>query len=131
MSTEVQLETERIDLGNGDWWEIRGFLTRGMRKAVDAVAFKVIDIKGLRNGNSAEMDSREALMEKAFEHPEMAIGFKAAQEDAYLIHGSIAWSFPEELGVSAFDLRRDSHVDTVLARMNELYDSPSEDEAKN
>lgn len=125
---------ERITLPDGGWWDIRTVVTRGMRKAfrkAQLLAFIGSDRDGL--GTSLDLSDpgqiQQMLQERAMAHPER--WDLAAQDDAYLLYGTLAWSYGEQVNQETIDSKPDSVTELVLARIRELYAEPTEQALKN
>lgn len=108
---------ERIDLGNEQWWDIRTVVTRGMRKE-----FRKASLSGLSsgmNGHAIDLTNPEELKTYVLSHPDK--WNLDAIDDAYLLHGTIAFSFGDKIALEIIDRIDDKIVSEILARMKELY----------
>lgn len=111
---------ERIDLGDGQWWDIRTIVTRRMRKAFRAAGLRGF-AKGLTgNGHSAvDLSNPEEVQKAVLASPDK--WDLDAVDDAYLLEGSAAYSFGDKVNMEAIDALPADVIDKVLARMRELY----------
>ena len=119
---------ERLDLPDGHWWEIITEPTRGMRKVFRTAGLSVGG-EALANADSPELlaneDERTAfLMQHAMELNLDAL------DDAFLLHGTSAWSFDCEITSANIDALPDKFTAPVLQRMNECYAVNQEEEKK-
>lgn len=108
------METERIDLGKGEWWEIRRRLSRGMEKAITRASLAAVP-KFSPTGVLTEEEVKAKLMENI---GSVDIG---AVEDAYLLTGTVAYSFGPAVNMETIDTIEAGVVRRVLTRMYELY----------
>lgn len=108
------MDVERLDLGDGQWWEIRTRLTRAMEKAITRASLAAVP-KLPQNGAVSEEEVRTRLLENI---GAVDIG---QVEDAYLLHGTVAYSFGPTVSMEIIDALDASIVRRVLTRMFELY----------
>jgi len=120
--------TERIELPDGQWWEIISEPTRGMRKVfrtagieVGGDALKLAASEDLLGDDEAR---QQFLMKHATELKLDAL------DDAFLLHGTAKWSFDMEVTVANIDSLPDKFTAPVLARMNECYQVDQDEEKK-
>lgn len=115
------METERIDLGDGQWWEIRTRLTRAIEKAVTRASLAAIPrLDPSENADEESVKSRLLAQIGAVD-----IG---AIEDAYLLHGTVAYSFGQTVTMETIDALPADTVRRVITRMFELYNPQRVDE---
>ena len=119
---------ERIDLGNGQWWDIYTVCSRGMRKAFRKAGLNVLGAS-LSDGLEIDLTDPDSVRRAAMAHPD-ALNLDAI-DDAYLVHGTHAWSFEVPFGLEAIDRLEDGLVGQVLGRMQELYAEQTEEARKN
>lgn len=104
----------RIELGNGQWWDIKPRLTRGARKAVNRVVRSWITI-------------RDTTAESLTADPETAVQIDPAKvdidsrDDMLLKLGTVGWSFPQAFSLEAVDDFPDEYVEKVLTEMRSRY----------
>ena len=109
-------ETERIELPGGQWWLIRTRLTRGMEKAITRASLAAVP--QLR-ANGVPIDTPEAMTAALMSNVgAVDIG---GIEDAYLLSGSVSYSFGETIDMATIDGIDASVIRSVLTRMYELY----------
>ena len=114
------VETERIDLPDGAWWDIRATMTRGMEKAVTRATLTHLPRRP-RNGNTFvnTFGTTEEITEELLRN----IGDVdvSAIEDAYLLHGTVAYSYGERVTQDIIDGIDAGVVRQVINQMFELY----------
>lgn len=111
------MATERIDLGDlgeGQWWDVRTTLTRAMEKAVTRASLAAMP--QLEPGANV---TEETVKASLYSHiGAVDIG---AIEDAYLMHGTVAYSFGPQVTMQVIDQLDAAIVRRVITRMFELY----------
>mgnify|MGYP001590123947 FL=1 len=107
-------ETERIDLGSGQWWDIRTRLTRAMEKAVTKASLGAIPQMRLDGETDPEKIRSQIL-------GQMAAVDIGAIEDVYLLKGTVTYSFGPTVDIATIDALDAGLVRQVLTRMYELY----------
>ena len=110
----MAIETERIDLGNGQWWEIRTRLTRGMEKAVNRVT--MASMPAIRIDGTPDPEQIKAQL-----IAQMGQIDTGAIEDIYLLRGTVRYSFGETVDLDVIDTLDAAIVRRVYNRMMELY----------
>lgn len=123
------MDSERIDLPDGQWWEIRSVVTRAMRKAFRKAGLQAFLRGANGSGPEIDMQNEDALQKLMMQHPER--WDLEAVDDAYLLYGSLSSSLLKDVSLEAIDQLPDKYVEPVLARMRELYAQPSEEQLKN
>ena len=120
------MDTERMELVGGGWWEVRKNVTRGMRKA-----FRKAMLKGYLGGLDGRQDvsDPEALRKAVLSNP--ASWDLDALDDAYLAHGTVGWGFETKPTLEAIDALPEETVAPVLGKMRELYAERTEEARKN
>ena len=125
----VELPFERIELPNGQWWEVYKLATRGMRKQLTAAIMgRVAKVSG--NGFNALGNDEGALRGELLKHvDELDL---SASDDTMLVCGTKAWSFGKKpVTIDQIDALPEKYTDPVLRRMQVLYETPTEEEVKN
>ena len=117
------METERIDLGNRQWWEVRTTLTRAMEKAITRASMGSIPPIRLEPNMDAEKIRAQLLSQAS----SVDIG---AIEDVYLLKGTVAFSFGDNVSIEVIDGLDANMVRTVLDRMYQLYNPQRVTEAQ-
>jgi hypothetical protein len=125
---QVERQIERIDLPDNQWWDVFTVCSRGMRKAFRKAALGIVSGGLDVNGTSIDLSNPDALRLVAMSHPERLELNRV--DDAYLLLGTKAYSFSDEISLDVIDNLPDSVVSLVVARLTELYAEPSEEEAK-
>lgn len=125
---QVERAFERIELPGGQWWDVYVVITRGMRKAFRKAALGIVSGGLDVNGTSIDFSNPDAFKLAAMSHPERLDLNRV--DDAYLLLGTKAYSFSDEISIEVIDNLPDEIVARVVARLTELYSEPSEDEAK-
>jgi hypothetical protein len=121
--------SERIDLGDGDWWDIRAVVTRGMRKKFRSAVISSIQTK---NG-AIDLSDSDAITEYIRTH--MGDVDLDSLEDAYLLHGTVSFHIDgktrEKVDIEVIDAVDDTKVEPVLSRMHDLYGGVPEEAVEN
>ena len=105
--------TERLTFDDGAWWELRGYLTHGVQRAVEAIS-----VRYLRMGKPAP----------GAQTPDIEVDWQAMAEhiseanDALLLGSTLAWSYGE-ISQAVLDAIPAGHYQQALRRINELYGS--------
>ena len=119
----LQNNVEEAVFDDGSWWRYRTLVTRGMRKAFHEAGFKAVARSLLHNGNAnvedLDLSDAKSITQRAISHPELLD--LDAIDDAYLLHGTVAWSWDEPITLENLDKRADIHASAVLAQMKLLY----------
>jgi len=115
--SEVMLDTETIKFDDGSWWEIRTFITRGMRKKLRVEMMAGL---ALPESRDIDMEDKEAVKSYLMEH--LSTIDVNNQDDGYLLYGTVAWSFDNDINIEAIDELDDHKVEYVLVKMKEFYD---------
>lgn len=119
--------TERLEFADGAWWEFRAVVTRGMRKAFRRAAATAL-IATMADGTGVDFTVPEQLRQYILAHPD-GVNVNAV-DDAYLLHGTVAWSFDAPVTMESIDALPDSCTHAVLSRMAELYGELAEETLK-
>jgi hypothetical protein len=121
------LAVERIHLPDGGWWDIRTYLTRGMEKAVTRASLAAIPAI-LPNGKK-DMTA-QGITDQLLSN--MNVVDTGRIEDAYLLHGTVGYSYGLTIDLNIIDALDSGIVRQVLNRMFELYNAQklSEEERK-
>jgi len=121
------VETERVDvermaLPSGAWWDIRARVTRGMRKRLNAASLRMfMQVPGYAEIMTLQdPEERKEKLAEALKANPGAVDW-LTEEDAMLLEGTVAWSFPEPVSAAAIDDRDDADAAPVLERMRDLY----------
>jgi len=117
--------TERIEVPGG-WFDIKTTITRGMRKA-----FRQAGLRGFAKGigKDVDMTDADALRKAVLASPDK--WDLDAIDDAYLLHGIVAYSFGPVVDLATIDALPDEAVAPILRRMQELYAEMPEGMRKN
>ena len=110
------METERIDLGGGQWWEIGTRFTRGMEKAITRISLTALPKLEINGDKPATPD--EMVAQLTANMGAVDIG---AIEDAYLLHGTVAYSYGPIVSLEVIDTIDAKVVRQVITRMWELF----------
>lgn len=110
------MESIRVALPSGGWWDIKSELTHGDRRRIDRkvreAAFKVM----------AEIEKTGLDIAKLTAGAQPApVAWNEYEEDAHLLYCSNAWSFPGPVTAEAIEAIPDSDVNVVVARMFQQY----------
>ena len=114
------MDTERLTLPDGGFWDIKTVITRGMRKQINQASLKALgsNASGLMDGNGVK--------ERILEHPE-TIDVNAV-DDAMLLVGSVAYSYGPTIDIATIDNLPEAVTQPVLDRLHELYAGMSKQE---
>ena len=114
------MESIRVALTSGNWWDIKSELTRGDKRHVDreveGSAFQTlsrIEGAGLTVEKLQELSAKTDTATKR--------NWGTEEEEAYLIRCSVAWSFEEPITSETIGDRSNKDVERVLEKMRELY----------
>ena len=119
------MDVERLDLGDGQWWEMRPTLTRGMEKAITKAT--IASIPAIKDDETLDAN---AIKARLYSH--LAMVNVGEIEDVYLVMGTVAFSVgPPALRIelapggrvdlALIDTLDASLVRVVLNRMYALY----------
>lgn len=116
-------DVERVELPDGQWWDLRRVVTRGMRKAFDVALRQAL---GPLQAEAAKLEGVERMGYLRAHSAEINL---SGLEDAYLLHGTESLSVMdpegatvERLDQAALDALPDEMVQAVLARARLLYE---------
>ena len=113
------MDTERIELPDGAWVEIKTVVSRRMRKAFRRAGI-AIAMGGDSNGaGPLDLSDPEAVKAYIMAHPER--WDLDAVDDAFLLQGIAAWSWPGPVTRDAIDELPAASVDIILARLRAFY----------
>ena len=114
------MDTERIELPEGAWVEVKTVVTRRMRKAFRKAGIASVLSGGASNGaGPIDLEDPEAIKAYIMAHPER--WNLDAVDDSFLLHGIQAWSWPGPVTAEALDALPAASVDAILARLRVLY----------
>lgn len=119
--------TETIAFEDGHQWTFASQVTRGLRKRFQKAALSIVS-GGMDANGDIDMADPDALRRYAMAHPERLEVGKV--EDAYLLYGTLSYSFGDEISTEFIDNLPEKYVNPVLERMKELYAEPSEEDSK-
>ena len=113
-------DVEHLSFGDGEWWDIRTRYTRGIHKAVTTAS--LASLHGVNyNGGSVDKPIVDVEDIKAALYRNIGQVDPCAIEDAYLLSGTIAFSFGPEVNLATISQVAQEIVEAVLTRMYELY----------
>ena len=125
------MDSERITFPDGNWWEIKSWLTRGDRRKIDQhVLHQGFAMLGVLKAEGVTTEDVQAMRERI---PDVNGRGKAPnidEDDALLLYGTTAWVWPEPISMETVQNRREDSAAIVLRRMRELYQK-SEEQVKN
>ena len=110
-------DTERIEVPGG-WWDVKTLVTRGMRKRFRSAGMKGF-ARGIDGRGDVDFSDGDALKKAIMANPEK--WDLDAVDDAYMIEGTVTYSFGDTVSLETIDSLPDSAVTPVLKRMRELY----------
>lgn len=123
------METERIELPAGAWVEIRTVVSRKMRKAFRKAGLASVMSGGANGAGPVDLTDPEAVKAMVMAHPER--WDLDAVDDAFLLHGIVAWSWAGSLDIEALDSLPAADVEIILVRLRELYAEATPELLKN
>ena len=110
------VETERIELPDGQYWVIRKVMSRGMERAITRATLTALP-RLTRNGKA--LTDTEAITEELLRN--LGNVDVSAIEDAYLLHGTVEYSFGPQVTQEIIDGINADMVRQVINRMFALY----------
>ncbi len=121
------MDTERIELPNDNWWEIKTVVTRRMRKAFRKAGIQAVTGSGINIGDVLE--DPEAVKETIAQNIQ-GIDIDTI-EDSWLLEGTVSFSFGKKITTQVIDDLPDIYVAPVLERIRDLYKNIDEEELLN
>jgi len=114
----MDLDTERIELPDGGWWEIKKWLTRGDRKKVNRIERSWVKVREDMTPDEVAADPSSAIIldREAIDMDGM--------DDCLLIVGTVGWSYNGGFSIEEADQLKPEIVEKVISRMRELYLRP-------
>ena len=121
------MDDGRIELPDGQWWEIRTEVTYGMQRVFSQAQLTSVGLMAKDSG--VDIDDAEGLKAAIMQNPHlMDIG---SIEDAWLDAGSIKWSFKGKPTAAAALSMPNKYVKPVIDRMRILYAGLDEEQMGN
>ena len=122
-------DTERIEFGDGNWWEVRTVVTRGMRKAFNRA--QTLGVLGnIKLNGDSDIDLTDASARRALLLAHLSELDLDALDDAYLLQGTVATSLVSTITPAMLDTIPDQYTNAVLERLRVLYAPLSEEALK-
>lgn len=122
------MDSVRVELASGSWWEIKGELTRADKRHIDR------QVESSAFETMSRIEERGLSMEKlsGLSSPDTSGPRKwgSEEEEAYLLRCSTAWSWSNDISVESIGDRSNKDADRVLNRMRELYLEDDDKEGK-
>ena len=120
------MESIRVALTSGNWWDIKSELTRGDKRHVDReVESSAFQTLGRIEGAGLTMEKLQEISSNT--ESSATRNWGTEEEEAYLIRCSVAWSFEEQITPETIGERSNKDVERVLAKMRELYVEDGDD----
>lgn len=116
-------KTERIHFEDGAWWEIRTRRSYEMTKRVTEMTHSAAIAAGVDVSDAGELEAYRR------NNPN-SMNFLALM-DAYLLLGTVAYSFDSKVSMDVINSLDSDIVEAVIERMNVLYAPVSEAQAAN
>ena len=107
--------TERINLPDGNWWEIRARLTHGMQKTITRIILAALP----NLASDGKILNQEEITSQLYGNVGR-IDIQALN-DAYLLAGTVAYSYGPVVNMETIDGIAEEDVRKISDRMNELY----------
>lgn len=121
----------RIDLGNGQWWNLKDELTRGDRRKIDEHlrrdAFKTLAELREQGMDQAELMDRVQAQMEAGQREGARRTISDEEKDFTLARATVAWSFPEPPGYEGVMERSEAHHRRAWAEASRLYGLDEDD----
>lgn len=118
------METERVELEDGQWWEIRTSMTVGMQRASDEITRHAL-VYTLSEGNGKQSDDTPQgilkLMPKEVKLDWDKVNLTEISR-VLVFHATVAWSYGEVTN-SVYETIDIKHYLKVKARVDELCGS--------
>ena len=122
-------DTERIEFGDDNWWEVRTVVTRGMRKAFNRA--QTLGVLGnIKLNGDSDIDLTDASARRALLLAHLSELDLDALDDAYLLQGTVATSLVSTITPAMLDTIPDQYTNAVLERLRVLYAPLSEEALK-
>lgn len=128
------MESIRVELRNGQWWDIKPILTHIERRAIDKanqtaslITTKAMQDLGIDTAKLAA-DAEEKV--ETIAKPKKK-SYMPEAEDLILLKGSAAWSFEGPINAQAIALMDGRDTKRVLAAMKKLYELEETDDEAN
>ena len=122
-------DTERIEFGDDNWWEVRTVVTRGMRKAFNRA--QTLGVLGnIKLNGDSDIDLTDASARRALLLAHLSELDLDALDDAYLLQGTVATSLVSTIRPGMLDTIPDQYTTAVLVRLRVLYAPLSEEALK-
>ena len=122
-------DTERIEFGDDNWWEVRTVVTRGMRKAFNRA--QTLGVLGnIKLNGDSDIDLTDASARRALLLAHLSELDLDALDDAYLLQGTVATSLVDTITPAMLDTIPDQYTNAVLERLRVLYAPLSEEALK-
>ena len=128
--TKTNEDVHRVEFDDGNWWDFRTVVTRGMRKRFSADGIGALDLSK-QNGTFVDIADPDQITTYLQKNPAIASRYMVATDDALLVNGSVAWSFDGPITLEAIDSLPDDVVTKVLEEVRPLYRPITEEEVKN
>ena len=111
------MKTERIDLGNGDWWDIMGELPWRLHKEIRRSMGEYLTAEESEANTEGQMENG-LYMRKDVDPMEIM----DKVENLRLLNCSVGWSWEGPITEDTIGERSSHHVMAVIRRMGQLYD---------
>ena len=129
----------KVDLGQGQWWELKPKLSHGDYRKVEKAGFQTVRemapiMKDLNFSTEELQKMQDRRADQRAVDSEHANGVAPApdlssdQEDVQLLCATVGWSFPEDVNAESIAQRDGDQVQVMLAKCRELYRKRSADE---
>ena len=125
-----EVGVHRIELPDGQWWDVQAEVEFGLREAIDMAQFDGIDLKG-KLDSSTDLADSDALQQALMGDMGNLMKVQRNSDRAMLENGTVAWSFELSVGMSSILHIKASYVKPVLDWMKINYAAPTEEDSKN
>lgn len=125
------MESIRVELPTGAWWDIKAELTRADRRFIDReVETMAFDTMSRLEQSGMSMEKLQDITSAASAPTDNQKKWGAEEEEAYILRCSVGWSWDEEITAESIGERPDRFVKRVLSKMRELYVEEDDREGK-
>jgi hypothetical protein len=125
------MDTERLIMPDGSWWDVKLRLTRGDRRKIDTTVQKAaFAYMGALKTEGMTIEELRVMSTDPNSGDGPATGNNPDEDDVMLLVGTIAWSYDEDITDSGISERFDDHTDIVLAWMHDHYNASRTSEAR-
>lgn len=127
---DPEVGVHRIELDDGQWWEVQAFVEWGLRESIDMAQFDGIDLRG-KLDSATDLGDSNALQQALMGDMSNLMKVQRNSDRAMLENGTVAWSFELPIGMGSIRRIKEIYVKPVLDWMKINYAAPTEADSKN